>query len=154
MRISLALLNCIGIHRLRKAIVRRYGTTAGYFLIFICSTQFHLMFYLGRPLPNTFATALVTYAIGCYLDEVGILLLLCVFKKNKTYCQLYTPFICLLTFCCVIIRCDTLVLFAPFLLYMLLTHRIGFLRMAALGILTGVLSLLLSVGDGLLLLID
>ena len=75
MRLSLAFLNCIGIHRLRKSIVRRYGMTAGNCLIFICCTQFHLMFYLGRPLPNTFATALVTYAIGCYMDGVRRLLM-------------------------------------------------------------------------------
>ena len=59
--------------------------------------------------------------------------------------QRYTPFICLLTFCCVVVRCDTLVLFAPFLLSLLLTGRVSFLRMAILGITSGLLSFFLSV---------
>ena len=60
---------------------------------------------------------------------------------------MYTPFVCLLTFCCVIIRCDTLVMFAPFLLFMLMTGRMSFIRIAVLGISTGCLSLLLSVSE-------
>ncbi|KAK8816693.1 hypothetical protein WA538_000460 [Blastocystis sp. DL] len=125
-RMALALLNCLAIHHLRKALVKKFGTTAGYAFILICCTQFHLLFYMGRPLPNTFAMALITFAFGYYLDER------------------YTPFICLLTFCCVVVRCDTLVLFAPFLLSLLLTGRVSFLRMAILGITSGLLSLFLS----------
>ena len=44
-----------------------------------------------------------------------------------------------------VVRCDTLVLFAPFLLSLLLTGRVSFLRMAILGITSGLLSLFLSV---------
>ena len=76
-RTVLAILNCIGIHRLRKALVGKYGTTAGYCFILICCTQFHLMFYLGRPLPNTFAMAIVSYAFGCFLDAVFVISLVC-----------------------------------------------------------------------------
>ncbi|KAK8793928.1 hypothetical protein WA171_003056 [Blastocystis sp. BT1] len=70
--------------------------------------------------------AIVSYAFGCFLDAE------------------YSKFICLLTFCCVVIRCDTLVLFAPFLLFLLFTNRVPFLRMVVLGVLAGVSSLLLS----------
>ena len=46
-----------------------------------------------------------------------------------------------------VIRCDTLVLFAPFLLFLLFTNRVPFLRMVVLGVLAGVSSLLLSVSE-------
>ena len=71
-RMALALLNCLAIHHLRKALVKTFGTTAGYAFILICCTQFHLLFYMGRPLPNTFAMALITFAFGYYLDEVPL----------------------------------------------------------------------------------
>lgn len=125
-RSALALLNCVALCRLQKAIKQKYGTAAGSFFTWICCSQFHLMFYLGRPLPNVFALALVTYGFGCYLDGN------------------YKLFLILLTACCVIIRCDTLVLFAPFILQILLTNRLPFLDIVLHGIVTGVLSLLLS----------
>ena len=71
-RSALALLNCVALCRLQKAIKQKYGTAAGSFFTWICCSQFHLMFYLGRPLPNVFALALVTYGFGCYLDGVGV----------------------------------------------------------------------------------
>ncbi|CBK21965.2 uncharacterized protein [Blastocystis hominis] len=126
MRFALVLLNFMGIHRLRRALVKKYGSSAGHAFIWICCSQFHLMFYLGRPLPNTFALALVTYAFGCFLDGQ------------------YKHFISLFVFCCVVIRCDTLVLLAPFVLLLLFSPSISFIQIIASGITSGFLSLLLS----------
>ena len=126
MRFMLAVLNFIGLHRLRRALVKKYGSTAGYAFVWLCCSQFHLMFYLGRPLPNTFAMALITYAFGCFIDGK------------------YKRFISLFVFCCVVIRCDTLVLFAPFLLLLLFNRSISFLQILVSGVTSGLLSLLLS----------
>lgn len=95
------------------------------------------MFYLGRPLPNIFALAMITYGFGCYLDGV--------IAMHLSHVQKYNIFLILLTACCVIIRCDTLVLFAPFILQILFTNRLSFISIALHGILTGCASLLLSV---------
>lgn len=50
-----------------------------------------------------------------------------------------------MTACCVIIRCDTLVLFAPFLLLMLWDHVLPLPQILITGLLSGLASLGLSV---------
>lgn len=59
--------------------------------------------------------------------------------------QQYKHFISLFVFCCVVIRCDTLVLLAPFVLLLLFSPSISFIQIIASGITSGFLSLLLSV---------
>lgn len=70
MRISLAFLNFLALHCLRRSVIQKFGSSAGKCFLWICCSQFHLMFYLGRPLPNIFALAIITYAFSCYLDGV------------------------------------------------------------------------------------
>ena len=138
MRFSLAFLNFLALHCLRRSLIQKYGSIAGKCFVLICCTQFHLMFYLGRPLPNIFALAVITYAFSCYMDGVILDLI-----QNKL--QNYKRFLYLFTMCCVIIRCDTLVLFAPFILHILINHYLSFFEIVSCGIMAGIISLLLSV---------
>ena len=68
----------------KHAVSRKLGPAVGKFLFVITVTQFHFMFYISRPLPNTFALVLGTTLL--FSTEV-----LC----NDQFCFLYnraTPY--------------------------------------------------------------
>ncbi|RLN87489.1 hypothetical protein BBJ28_00004805 [Nothophytophthora sp. Chile5] len=92
---------------------QRFGRDASRFLLLICACQFHLIFYMSRTLPNTYA-----------------LWQRCVF---------------LFTLTTVVFRGDTVLLFAPLLLNMLLSRRVSFFQLVWWGISSGVVSLALTV---------
>ena len=62
-----------GLCAVRRALARKFGATTGTLFTVVSMFQFHLPFYAGRPLPNTFALVLVLHA-WCWLirgsDEV------------------------------------------------------------------------------------
>lgn len=62
-------LSLLGLSRLRKAVKKVYGQEiSGYFILILCS-QFHILFYAGRPLPNTLALLLVCWAVALFLEN-------------------------------------------------------------------------------------
>ncbi|KAE9218848.1 Dol-P-Man:Man(7)GlcNAc(2)-PP-Dol alpha-1,6-mannosyltransferase [Phytophthora fragariae] len=105
----------------------RFGRDASRFLLLLCVSQFHLLFYMSRTLPNVYALALVLFALGFYLQDKWQR---CVF---------------LFTFATVVFRGDTVVLFAPLVLNMLLSRRVSFFTMVWWGLSAGVVSLALTV---------
>ena len=56
-RAILGLLGWLAFRRLRRAVGFRLGRDVGACFSLVCASQFHLPFYLSRPLPNTFALA-------------------------------------------------------------------------------------------------
>jgi alpha-1,6-mannosyltransferase len=52
---SLAVLNLVGMNYLRKSVSKEFGEEAGVGLYLVTMCQFHLPFYMSRPLPNTYA---------------------------------------------------------------------------------------------------
>ncbi|KAF4322209.1 hypothetical protein BBO99_00002820 [Phytophthora kernoviae] len=106
---------------------KRFGRDTSRFLLLICACQFHMMFYMSRTLPNVYALALVLFALGFWL-------------RGKLQRCVY-----LFTFATVVFRGDTVVLFAPLVLNMLLSRRVSFFRMVWWGLSAGVLSLLMTV---------
>ncbi|KAG2860037.1 Dol-P-Man:Man(7)GlcNAc(2)-PP-Dol alpha-1,6-mannosyltransferase [Phytophthora cactorum] len=105
----------------------RFGRDASRFLLLICACQFHLLFYMTRTLPNVYALALVLFGLGFWL-------------RGK--CQ---RCVFLFTFTTVAFRGDTVLLFAPLVLNMLLSRRVSFFRMVWWGLSSGIVALVLTV---------
>lgn len=64
MRCVLGLLNAAALLHFKANIASAFGTSAGRWYLVMQATQFHIMFYISRTLPNTFAFALSEYSIG------------------------------------------------------------------------------------------
>jgi alpha-1,6-mannosyltransferase len=158
-RITLAFLMSMALHRLASSIRRRVGRAESrVFLLAVCCTP-HLCFYASRTLPNVFAMLLCTYGVAVWAEATWLAdydeLESSASGENKADfegCRASGEsrdflFIAIVLFVCSTLwfRCDTLVLFGPVLLSMLLSGRVGFLRLAGWGILTGAVALGITV---------
>ena len=59
---------CAAMWRIRHVLSNKLGRPCGQALLIITAVQFHLPFYMSRTLPNTFATAVLGFAIADWLD--------------------------------------------------------------------------------------
>jgi hypothetical protein len=57
-RLMLGLFAVTAFGQFRREVARKFGEVAGIFLTVITISQFHLVFYMSRPLPNVFALIL------------------------------------------------------------------------------------------------
>ncbi|KAA8895589.1 Alg9-like mannosyltransferase family-domain-containing protein [Sphaerosporella brunnea] len=101
------------IHRVRLA----YGSTAARFYTLFQTTQFHLLFYASRTLPNTFALIPVLIAEACFLPAASWPQ-----KKQRNHIKLG---LYLLTLSAVIFRGEIAVLLAFQALDILLSRRLS-----------------------------
>lgn len=69
-RAVLALTNVAALALFARSVGRKFGRDAARALLLVSGCQFHLLFYAGRTLPNTFALGLVLCAYASWL-EVG-----------------------------------------------------------------------------------
>uniref|UniRef100_K3X0B3 Mannosyltransferase n=1 Tax=Globisporangium ultimum (strain ATCC 200006 / CBS 805.95 / DAOM BR144) TaxID=431595 RepID=K3X0B3_GLOUD len=125
-RWTLAMCSTAALTFFRNSIAAKFGKDTSRFFMLICACQFHLMFYFGRTLPNTYALVLVLCAYAFWI-----------YDRAK-------PTIFLLTFTTIVFRGDTAVLFAPILLSMLLA-RVSIVRIILWGLTASIASLALTV---------
>eukprot|EP00040_Diaphanoeca_grandis_P028187 m.162173 g.162173 ORF g.162173 m.162173 type:complete len:488 (+) comp31265_c0_seq2:119-1582(+) len=126
----LGLLVCIAFYKLQQSVSRMFGAEAAAMTAVFSAVQFHLPFYLSRPLPNTFALALVLIAMSAWMRE----------KPNHTISILaFVPAV-------VIFRAEIVVLLGFIMLLELASGRITFSRMLSFGITVGIGCLVLTVG--------
>nr|POE49563.1 dol-p-man:man(7)glcnac(2)-pp-dol alpha-1,6-mannosyltransferase [Quercus suber] len=62
-RAVLGLINAGALWSLRSAVDTAYGKTAGRWFVLLQASQFHIIYYVSRTLPNMFAFALTTMAL-------------------------------------------------------------------------------------------
>ncbi|KFM72398.1 putative Dol-P-Man:Man(7)GlcNAc(2)-PP-Dol alpha-1,6-mannosyltransferase, partial [Stegodyphus mimosarum] len=68
-RIMLGTLVLAAFHKFKEAIAKQYGSMVSLWLQIITASQFHVMFYMSRPLPNTFALVLALFAFHYWLTR-------------------------------------------------------------------------------------
>ena len=61
----MTVLSCL--QHLRRSITHKFGSQTATWHLLITSSQFHVMFYASRPLPNVFALALALIAVSYWL---------------------------------------------------------------------------------------
>ncbi|GAQ78841.1 alpha-1,6-mannosyltransferase [Klebsormidium nitens] len=107
-RIVLGLATASSLIALNRQIRSRFGPNVGRAFALVCCSQFHLLFYASRPLPNIFALGLVSYAYARWLEGRPVAMLRFV------------------VFAMGVFRCDLVILLGPLGLHLLLTRSISF----------------------------
>lgn len=125
-RFALALLVWLALVRLSTALSKRFGNSCGTWFAVVCCCQFHLIFYLGRPLPNTYALGLCAYALARWVEGS------------------WEECIGVLSFCTVVFRCDTAILGAWVSLMILIRRETSVFALIVDGIASGLSSLFLT----------
>jgi len=122
-RIILAFIICCSLSILQRSLTRNFGTRTGTWFSVACCSQFHLLFYMGRPLPNTYALGLCSLALAKWIDKQ------------------WAPAIFYLVFCTVVFRCDTLILTGIVSLMMMVQRETTLVSMIINGFSSGLCSL-------------
>ena len=139
-RVILALANAAALNSMRHAVDTAYGKAAGRWYILLQASQFHVMYYASRTLPNMFAFALTTVA------QRNLILVKSMASKSKKSVRRRRVAIYLLTLAGVVFRSEIAILLAAETGLMLVQNRQSLTREiipaglfgAALGLLTTV----------------
>ncbi|KAG5519160.1 hypothetical protein PMAC_002248 [Pneumocystis sp. 'macacae'] len=69
----LGICNSLAIIMFRHKIIKSYGTTTGLWYGIFQASQFHVMYYASRTLPNIFAFGICTAIMSCFFENKDIL---------------------------------------------------------------------------------
>ena len=127
-RAVLGVLVLSGLQRFRSAIRLKYGKNVNRWHLAITISQFHLMFYLSRPLPNIYALVLTLYALSFWI-------------KNNAFKFIFTSAGAIIVF-----RGELSIFLGTILLMDLLVQRISFKRTIGYGIISMTFWLPLTIG--------
>ncbi|ORY19400.1 Alg9-like mannosyltransferase family-domain-containing protein [Clohesyomyces aquaticus] len=117
-RAVLGLLNAASLVWFGTRVRKAFGQGAAIWYALLQASQFHVIYYASRTLPNIFALVLSTIALGSLLDAYATP------WSSTTVPQSYRLCLYLLTFCGVVFRSELAILVGTLTLYLFATQRI------------------------------
>lgn len=116
-RALLGAFNVAALYSVKSAVDTAYGKTAGRWYILIQASQFHVMFYASRTLPNMFAFPLTTVALA------NLILVKAVNSKSQRSARRKRLALYLLTVAGIIFRSEIAILLAAETAFLLVKQR-------------------------------
>ncbi|PPQ92580.1 hypothetical protein CVT25_007272 [Psilocybe cyanescens] len=135
-RLVLASLNSWSLCLLRRGVTRRFGRGTGLFFSLLTCTQFHYSFWMGRTIPNMFATIPVNLSTYLLVDRAS--------NSTLLSSKRITSAISLLTFTGVVLRAEVALLLGPLSLQLLYSRQVSLFRLLKVGLISALLSLCMT----------
>ncbi|OCH94902.1 hypothetical protein OBBRIDRAFT_884451 [Obba rivulosa] len=137
-RLVLATANALGFCLLRRAVSRRFGGPASVLFTLLTCTQFHVPFWMGRTLPNTFALLPVNLALYLLVNRAS--------NSTRPSESGLSAAMALLTFTAVVFRAEISLLLAPLVLQSLVCRHTTLGSVVKIGLVCGLSSIALTIG--------